>query len=164
MKLKTMGWKLFGSAALVIGLATPSEAQYFGRTDPAGTQYGPTGPTAMQMVTNPYLNPSLNPFLAQGAANNPLAPQNAALYYWMAQQQAGGLANGMAGAARQPQSTGLFGNRNTKPVARSSYATNVPGAGASGYFQGGWNRSNSASKYYNRTQGHYMNSRGNSGR
>lgn len=155
--MKTMGWTLFGAAALMFGLATPSQAQYFGRTDPAGTQYGATGPTPMQMVTNPYLNPSLNPFLAQGSAGNPLAPQNAALYYWMAQQQA-------AGMARQPASTGLFGGRNTKPVARSSYATNVPGAGAAGYFQGGWNRSNSASKYYNRTQGHYMNSRGNSGR
>lgn len=158
--MKMWAKMLFGAAALMTGLATPSQAQYFGRTSPAGTQYGPMGPSPMQMVTNPYLNPSLNPFLAQGGGNNALGPQNAALYYWMAQQQAAAMDNG----GRQQASTGLFGNRNAKPVARSSYATNVPGAGASGYFQGGWNRSNSASKYYNRTDGHYMNSRGNSSR
>ncbi len=146
------------AVAALISLAgsATAQGQYFGRTTPAGTPVGPQGMTPMQMVTNPYLNPSINPFLGQSVGNNPVAPGNAALYYFMAQQQAASMA--------QQGRTGWLGSRNTKPVARSSYATNVPGGGASSYFQGGWTSSPSTSKFFNRTQGHYMNSRGNPGR
>jgi hypothetical protein len=96
------------------------------------------------MYANPYANPYTNPFLNPYMTQQPIQG-NAALYFFAAQQQSGGIGSGRLSGSRpaakpaQPQ-----------PVADERRITDRPGAGAAGYFNRGYQPAAGASRYFNR--------------
>src|SRR5581483_3258850 len=93
----TMGRQLRrGAGLLFLGLggtaatAEPASAQSFGQG--AGNPATAASAATPGMYANPYAVPTMNPFMNPYAAMYaPATPQNAALYFFAAQQSAGGI-------------------------------------------------------------------------
>jgi hypothetical protein len=104
---------------------------------------------------NPYAVPAMNPFLNPYASlYAPATPQNAALYFFAAQQSMGGLGSGqMSGTRPGPARAAAAPARS--PIPEDRRVSDTPGGGAARYFNrsvpGGSipeNRYNRYGKYY----------------
>jgi hypothetical protein len=135
-------------------------------------------PIVEQVFGNPALNPYMNPYAANVMPNNP----DFLLYMQAANQANGGIGSGVISGTRpgpglpagsQPQSKanqgqGLVGRtpysgqqphlQKGAKAALMPMATTVPGAGAAGFFNGGFASTNKgAGKFYNRSGGRFQN-------
>ncbi len=105
---------------------------------------------------NPYLNPFLNPMMTQSA--QPMRPTDALLYMYAAQQASGGIGSGRISGVRPG------GARAGQPTATPAYepdetqrVSDIPGAGAAGYFNRGQSHPQRTGRYYNRPGRYYGN-------
>jgi hypothetical protein len=81
---------------------------------------------------NPYMVPAMNPFLnPYAAAYAPATPQNAALYFFAAQQSMGGIGSGQLSGTR-PRAGG--DPAGYTPIPEDRRVSETPGAGAARYF------------------------------
>jgi hypothetical protein len=94
---------------------------------------------------NPYTNPFLNPYMTQGQIQG-----NAALYFFAAQQANGGIGSGQLSGTRPARRAAA-----PAPPPRAQddtrRATDIPGAGAAGFFNRSYRPATSVGRYYNRT-------------
>lgn len=99
------------------------------------------------MYANPYANPYTNPFLNPYMTQQPIQG-NAAVYLFAAQQQTGGIGSGRLSGSRPDPSAA----RPAPPrqVADDRRATDRPGAGASQFFNRGYQPEVGAGRYFNR--------------
>ena len=104
---------------------------------------------------NPYMNPYTNPFLNPYASLQPMSGRDAALSFLAAQQATGGLGSGQLSGVR-PHARG--GRRPSSPRTPNA-TTGVPGAAASGYFNGACRRPGGSRDHYNRSESYYPNFR-----
>lgn len=108
---------------------------------------GPGASSFAGMYANPYANPYSNPFLNPYMTQQPVQG-NAAVYFFMAQQQNGGIGSGRLSGVRpatpaQPQA-----------AATDRRTTDRPGAGAAGYFNRSYQPQVGAGRYFNRSSRH----------
>jgi hypothetical protein len=107
--------------------------------------------------TNPYVNPFLNPYMAPFTQ---AGPRDAALYFFAAQQAAGGIGSGQLSGVRPGPASARALATAARPQAEPSTVrtSDIPGAGAAHYFGRSYRPSAAADRYYNR-QGRYYSSR-----
>jgi hypothetical protein len=100
-----------------------------------GAGVGANANTAAPGVySNPYAVPAMNPFLNPYAAlYAPATPQNAALYFFAAQQSMGGIGSGQLSGTR-PRPPGAAMSPAPSPIPSDRRVSDTPGAGAQRYF------------------------------
>jgi len=92
----------------------------------------PPSAGAPGFYSNPYSVPTMNPFLNPYAAlYAPATPQNAALYFFAAQQSMGGIGSGQLSGSRPPAAAAAPAH---SPIPADRRVSDTPGAGAARYF------------------------------
>jgi hypothetical protein len=154
--------------------ASLARAQVGGAAGTGSTLPGAQGSAGMAAMyanpyTNPYTNPFLNPYMAQGQTT----PGNAAVYFFAAQQASGGIGSGRIGGpnsvlnargagSRTGNGTGVGVAGREETGGRTRRASDVPGAGASRFFNRGTAagaiNAPVATHYYDRQTRHFPNS------
>jgi hypothetical protein len=137
---------------------------------PTGARGSSAGTAAMYAnpYTNPYTNPFMNPYMTQGQ----ITQGNAALYFFAAQQASGGIGSGRIGGPNSVLNNRGVGSRTgagsgagtagrEESGTRSRRASDVPGAGASRFFNrgtaAGTINAPVAGHYYDRQTRHFPN-------
>ncbi len=139
-------------------------------------------PGAVQMFSNPGMNPYMNPYAAGMMPNNP----DFLLYMNSANQMNGGFGTGVMSGTRAapgqqlgtngqalgttiktpgqapmgrntPAKAGQAKAKNGRPAALMPLASSVPGSGAAGFFGRGFDSTGGAGRFYNRTSGRFQN-------
>jgi hypothetical protein len=139
-------------AALVAAVTACSEAHAQYRAGAGSTSSPNVGAFA-----NPYMNPYMNPYLNPYATTQQMGPGNAALYFFSAQAQMGGIGSGQISGVRPGPNTQVRGERDgeARPRDEARDVRGVPSS-VSRYFQRGPQKPVAAS-FYNR-QGRYYSS------
>lgn len=120
----------------VAALPRLAEAQVGARPNPGAMSANP--------YANPYANPFLNPYMTQTPSQG-----NPALYFLAAQQYNGGIGSGqLSGTRPAPATASPAGS-----VARR--ASDVPGGGASVFFNRAPRPTPTAGRHYNRPSRYY---------
>jgi hypothetical protein len=125
----------------------------------AGTTGANANTPAPGYYGNPYSVPTMNPFLNPYASlYAPASPQNAALYFFAAQQSMGGIGSGqLSGTRPGPASAAraVAAASTRSPIPADRRVSDTPGGGAARYFnrsvRGGGipeDRYNRFGKYY----------------
>lgn len=141
------------AVGLVFCVSHEASAQMYPTAAPSSTSAGLMSAMNPNPMTNPLANPFLNPYLTQVPATG-----NMSLYYFFAAQQAsGGLGSGQLSGVRP--GPGSPPTRGAAPAAAPTSTSkrrqsDVPGSGASRYFNRGAQTAGASAHYYNR-QGHY---------
>jgi hypothetical protein len=145
----------------VAGLGRPAQAQGLGLPMAGGLGAGGVAPGAAANAAagtgyygNPYMMPSMNPFLNPYASlYAPATPQNAALYFFAAQQSMGGIGSGQLSGTR-PRPPGQSAPAYS-PVPADRRVSDTPGAGAARYFNRPVRGGNVPDGHYNRFGSYY---------
>lgn len=136
--------RILGALSLGLGFfATRVEAQVGGTSATDGAVPRPSN-SFVNPIANPYLNPYLNPYMTQ----TQMAPGTAALYFMAAQQANGGIGSGRLGGPKSVAMARAAGS-SEKEDPRTGTA-NVPGAGASKFFNRNYPTSLSKIPQYHR--------------
>jgi hypothetical protein len=97
----------------------------------------------------PAMNPFLNPYAAMYA---PASPQNAALYFFAAQQSMGGIGSGqISGTRPRPGAQAPL----PSPIPADRRVSDTPGAGAARYFNRQSRGGSVPNSHYNRLSNYY---------
>jgi hypothetical protein len=99
----------------------------------------------------PALNPFLNPYASLYAPAN---PQNAALYFFAAQQSMGGIGSGQLSGTR-PRPGAQAQAPAPSPIPADRRVSDTPGAGAARYFNRPIRGGSVPSSHYNRYGSYY---------
>jgi hypothetical protein len=148
-------------AVACVAIAPQGAMAQLGRGAAAGIQ-APSSAMMPGLYANPYTNPYLNPFLNPYMASFTQAdPRDAALYFFVAQQAAGGIGSGQLSGVRPGPASARASATAARPQAEPSpvRTSDIPGAGAAHYFGRSYRPSAGTDRYYNR-QGRYYSSRG----
>jgi hypothetical protein len=126
-----------GLAAALMGMALPGRpalAQGVGMSGGLGAGgVAAGGAGGAGYYGNPYMMPAMNPFLNPYASlYAPTTPQNAALYFFAAQQSMGGIGSGQLSGTR-PRPPGQSAPAHS-PIPDDRRVSDTPGAGAARYF------------------------------
>jgi hypothetical protein len=121
----------------------------------------PFGGAAVNWLMNPLMNPYVNPY--GGTAQQQMTAGSAALYFLAAQRAGGGIGSGRLGgpqAAQATQGPGRAPARGGRGAVATTAAprrggANVPGAGASHYFDRDYPTNLSTTGYYSRPNPHF---------
>jgi hypothetical protein len=153
--IRALAWALAGVASW----AGAAGAQTMGAA--GSVAYGGMGTGASLgsgapagLYANPYMVPAMNPFLNPYASlYAPTSPQNAALYFFAAQQSMGGIGSGqLSGSRPRPGAQAQAAS----PIPADRRVSDTPGAGAARYFNRPVQGGASAPKgHYNRFGNHY---------
>jgi hypothetical protein len=101
--------------------------------------------------SNPYAVPTMNPFLNPYAAMYaPASPQNAALYFFAAQQSMGGIGSGQMSGTRPGPAAAA-----PPPIPSDRRVSDTPGAGAARYFNRSVKGGGVPDRHYNRFGNYY---------
>src|SRR4051812_25143008 len=136
MRRRALRW--IGGALLVLicggGGGRAVQAQASRGRGPATTGVN-ANTAAPGFYGNPYAVPTMNPFLNPYASlYAPASPQNAALYFFAAQQSMGGIGSGQMSGTRPRPGTGTAPAAAASPTPSDRRVSDTPGAGASRYF------------------------------
>jgi hypothetical protein len=124
----------------------------------AATGATPFGGAAVSSLMNPLMNPYVNPYGA--TAQQQMTAGSAALYFLAVNRASGGIGSGQIGGPQAGQRPGRTAERGPVGAVATSAAPrpsgpNVPGAGASRYFNRDYPANPSPRAYYNRPNAHY---------
>ncbi len=118
-----------------------------------GTGFAPGAVTPPGFVANPYNMPSMNPFLNPYAAMYaPATANNAALYFFAAQQSMGGIGSGQMSGTRPNPTAPPAGY---VPIPADRRVSDTPGAGAARYFNRPVQGGGVPDRHYNRYGNYY---------
>jgi hypothetical protein len=156
LALTVSGWVSGQSPATaqqsVVGRGVGSSVGYPYGASNAGGAVARSAPAA-GMYGNPYAVPTMNPFLNPYASlYAPASPQNAALYFFAAQQSMGGIGSGqLSGTRPRPGPAPV----QASPIPDDRRVSDTPGAGAARYFNRPVKGGGVPNSHYNRFGNYY---------